>query len=67
MTTQINDRRVIIPACPHCGRPATITGAEDVRSERQMFRVTVDEKATIKYRADEAGLTVGQYIRSKLL
>ena len=44
-----------------------VDSEDEPRTERQMFRVTTEEKQRIKTKADEAGQTVGQYIRSKLL
>lgn len=45
---------------------ALLSGEDDTRADVLRLRVTADEKSDVQHAADEAGLTVSEYIRSKL-
>lgn len=51
--------------CPTCGQP--VHKDDDRRTERIMFRTTPAERDRLQQSADEAGVKLGQYIRSRLL
>lgn len=51
--------------CPTCGQP--VHKDDDRRTERIMFRTTPAERDRLQQSADEAGVKLGQYIRSKTL
>lgn len=45
---------------------ALLSGADVTRADVLRLRVTADEKADVQHAADEAGVTVSEYIRSRL-